>query len=182
MTVLYIITRILSISVSQNLQIILHSGNRNFTSLGAPRASYFSMRSLSVLIKINMSNHCLQHKDFFDHARLTFLDDLKWYKDAFSFLSSAAKSYTSFFKFKTKFCSHMNLYNLYISEIRPTLDFALIYEWAFPSRLNLLNSLASLFVLQNFYLQLGGVQFYLLLQIFSLFIFEWNFLHYCNCS
>lgn len=129
---------------------------------------------------VRMGNHFLQNQDSFGLVGICIEEDLKWHKHIISIASSAAKKLGFLFRAR-KYFSSVNLYTLYVSQIRPSLEYCShIWGESPTSTLSILDSIQkrAIWLINNAALsakittQTCSWKLVSLLQIFSPILFE----------
>ena len=135
--------RTLRISISQDLQSILDWGARNLVQFNASKTQpcLLSRKKSGNSHPIHMNGLILQEKDSFDLVGVSFDHDLNWHRHISTIASSAAKKLGFLFRAK-KYFSSSNLYTLYVSQIRPCLEYCSnIWGAAPPTTLGILDAI-----------------------------------------
>ena len=88
-----------------------------------------------------MNGTSLQNKESFDLVGVAFEQDLSWHRHISSIATSAAKKLGFLFRAR-KYFSSSNLHTLYVSQIRPCLEYCShVWGAAPPSTLSILDSI-----------------------------------------
>jgi len=130
-------------SLSRDLQTILDWGAKNLVQFNSSKTQScpLSRKKLANPHPILMNGNILENKDSFDLVGITFEQDLNWHGQVSSIATSAAKKLGFLFRAR-KYFSPSNLYTLYVSQIRPCMEYCShIWGSASPSTLKILDSI-----------------------------------------
>ena len=129
--------------LSEDLQIILDWGIKNLVQFNASKTQSCSLsqKKSTNTHPIFMNGTSLQNKGSFDLVGVAFEHDLSWHGHITSIVTSGAKKLGFLFRTRRYFSS-LNLYTLYVSQIRPCLEYySYIWRAAPPSTLSILDSI-----------------------------------------
>jgi len=135
--------RSMHMSLSRDLQIILDWGTKNLVQFNASKTQSCSLshKKSTNIHPIFMNGASLQNKESFNLVGVAFEHDLSWHGHITSIATSAAKKLGFLFRARRYFSS-LNLYTLYVSQIRPCLEYCShVWGAAPPSTLSILDSI-----------------------------------------
>jgi reverse transcriptase-like protein len=135
--------RAMQISLSQDLNLILDWGAKNLVHFNASKTQSctLSRKESSNTHPLLMSGQVLQSKDTFNLVGVTFENNLNWHKHIVSIATAASQKLGFLFRAK-KYFSPSHLYTLYVSQIRPPLEYCShIWGMASPTTLSILDSI-----------------------------------------
>ena len=116
--------RSMHMSLSKDLQIILDWGTKNLVQFNASKTQSYSLshKKSTNIHPIFMNDASLQNKESSNLVGVAFEHDLSWHGHITSIATSASKKLGFLFRARRYFSS-LNLYTLYVSQIRHCLDY-----------------------------------------------------------
>ena len=130
-------------SLSEDLQIILDWGTKNLVKFDASKTQSCSLsqKKSTNIHPIFRNGTSLQNKESFDLVGVAFQHDLSWHGHITSIATSAAKKLGFLFR-ALRYFSSLNLYTLYVSQIRHCLEYCShVWGAAPPSTLSIHDSI-----------------------------------------
>ena len=135
--------REMQLSLTQDLQSILDWGSKNLVHFNASKTQSccLSRKKSNNANFVSMNGQILQNSESFGLVGINFTDDLEWRRHITSIAAAAAKKLGFLYRAKRYFSSD-NLYTLYVSQIRPGLEYCShIWGAASPTTLGILDSI-----------------------------------------